>query len=123
MFAPLLAAALTIQEPPPIRANPNGEHHPVYRKVQPGETRSEGLLRRIVCPGRGPVTLVVKQQDSVVQYTAPQLSSVDFVVYDSSFKGPVSCEGFGDGKRVYVTWKVDGKNKRAIAVEFLPHRE
>jgi len=120
MIASLLAAALAVQEPPPIRANPNGEEHPVYRRVQPGETRSEGLLRRIVCPGRGPVSLVVKQQEAVVQYTAPQLSSVDFIVYDRTFKGPVSCEGFGDGKRVYVTWKADGKNKRAIAVEFLP---
>src|SRR4051812_45777339 len=120
MFIPLIAAALATQEPPPLRVNPTGEEHAIYRKVQPGETRSEGLLRRIVCPGRGPISLVVKQQDTVVQYTAPQLSSVDFIVYDRTFKGPVSCEGFGDGKRVYVTWKTDGKNKRAIAIEFLP---
>src|SRR4051812_9477886 len=118
MLAAIMAASILMQQEPPLRAHPNGEVHPAYRRVQPGETRSEGLLRRIVCPGRGPVALVVKQQDGVVQYTAPQLTAVDFVVYDSTFKGPVSCEGFGDGKRVYVTWKPEGKNKRAIAVEF-----
>jgi hypothetical protein len=32
----------------------------------------------------------------------------------------VTCQGFGDGEPVYVTWKPDGKARRAIAIEFRP---
>jgi hypothetical protein len=118
----LLVAGLLLQQPqsPTRLTDAKGGERPLYRKVQPGEHRDEGLLRRIVCPGRGPIQLVVKQQDKVVQYTAPKLSSVDFIVYRKDFRGSVSCEGFGAGEPVYVTWKPEGKTQRAIAVEFLP---
>ena len=117
----LLAAGLLLQSPPPMRVpHARGGEMPLYRKLQPGEQRDEGLLRRIVCPGRGPISLVVKRGDKVVQYSAPALTSVDFIVYRKDFRGPVSCEGFGAGMPVYVTWKPEGKTQRAIAVEFLP---
>jgi hypothetical protein len=117
----LLTAGLLLQQPAPMRMpQATGEERPLYRKLQPGEQRDQGLLRRIVCPGRGPISLVVKQGDKVVQYTAPKLSSVDFVVYSKDFRGPVTCEGFGAGLPVYVTWKPEGQAQRAIAVEFLP---
>ncbi len=66
------------------------------------------------------MTLVVKQKDKVVQYTAPKLTAVDFIVHRKDFRGPITCEGFGAGMPVYVTWKPEGKTQRAIAVEFLP---
>ena len=116
--------ALLAQAAPPVRvpAAPGGEH-PIYRPLQPGEQRSEGLLRRIVCSGKTAVTLVVKEKhDPVVKYTAPALGAIDFIVYDKDFRGPVTCEGFGDGRHVYVTWKAEDKTKRAIAVEFLAGR-
>jgi hypothetical protein len=125
----LIVAGLLLQPPAPMRANPvGGGEQPLYRKVQPGEQRDEGLLRRIACPGRGPVSFVVnaksakdaKEPAQVVTYTAPQLTSVDFIVYRKDFRGPVSCEGFGAGLPVYVTWKPDGKARRAVAIEFLP---
>ena len=117
----LLAIALLLQQPPPVRVPlADGAERPLYRAMKPGEQRDQGLLRRISCPGRGPITFVVKQKDAVVQYTAPQLASVDFIVYRKDFRGPVTCEGFGDGMPVYVTWKPEGKAKRAIAIEFLP---
>jgi len=116
-----LLAALLLQ-PPAVRVTPRADakEQPLYRKLQPGEQRSEGLLRRIVCAAHAPVTFVVKQKDTVVQYTAPQLASVDFIVYRTDFKGPVTCEGFGAGLPVYVTWKPEGRTQRAIAIEFLP---
>jgi hypothetical protein len=128
MFAPMLVAVLVLQTPaPPLRTHPNGgPERPLYRKVGPGEQRDEGLLRRINCPGRGPVSLVVNRKETkdtkgtVVQYTAPQLTSVDFIVYRKDFKGPITCEGFGAGLPVYVTWKPDGASRRAVAVEILP---
>ncbi len=105
----------------PVRVpDSDGQERPVYRALRPGEQRAEGLLRRIVCPARGPVTLMVKQKGAVAQYTAPQLTAIDFVVYRKDFKGPVTCEGFGDGEPVYITWKPEGSARRAIAVEFLP---
>src|SRR5437764_12189926 len=95
----LVAAAMLAQGAAPMRVPPDGraEERPLYRRVQAGEQRSEGLLRRINCPGRGPVTFVVKQKDGVVQYTARQLTSVDFVVYRKDFRGPITCQGFGAG--------------------------
>ena len=123
MTALLIAVGLLAQAPRPIRVpNAAGGERPIYRKLQPGEQRDEGLLRRIVCAGRGPISLVVNQKDKVVQYKAPALSAVDFIVYRADFRGPVSCEGFGAGEPVYVTWKPEGKTQRAIAVEFLPKK-
>lgn len=123
MIALTFVFALVMQQPPPapVRVpDAMGAEHPVYRAVRPGEHREEGLLRRIACPSRGPVALVVKQKDKVVQYTAPTLRSIDFIVYRSDFRGPVTCEGFGAGLPVYVTWKDEGTAHRAVAVEILP---
>ena len=36
------------------------------------------------------------------------------------FKGPMTCGGRGKGDRVRLTWKMDGKVRRPVAVEFLP---
>src|SRR5215471_18110817 len=127
----IVAACLLLQPPATMRAHANGGgEQPLYRKVQPGEQRDEGLLRRITCPGRGPVSFVVNAKSAketkdtkpaaVVMYTAPQLTSVDFIVYRKDFRGPVGCEGFGAGMPVYVTWKPDGQARRAVAIEFLP---
>ena len=118
----LIAALFALQQPPPVRMSPDvkGEIKPAYRQLQPGEQRAEGLLRRIVCPGRGPVTFVVKQKDSVTQFTAPRLTSVDFIVYRADFRGPMTCQGFGAGEPVFVTWKPEGKTQRVVAIEFLP---
>jgi hypothetical protein len=116
----VLVAGFLLQPPAPARVSGHeGKDIPIYRQVRPGEYRAEGLLRRINCPGKGPVTFVVKQKDTVVQYTAPQLASVDFIVYRKDFQGPMTCQGFGAGEPVYVTWKPDGKAQRAIAIEFL----
>jgi hypothetical protein len=124
MMLCLIAAGVLAQTPPPIRVpSAAGGQHPVYRTLQPGEQREEGLLRRIVCPAHKPISLVVQKGDKVVQFSAPALSSVDFIVYRSDFRGPVSCEGFGAGEPVYVTWKPEGKTQRAIAVEFLPKKD
>src|SRR5690348_15394306 len=98
-----IVAALLSQAPPVRVPNATGIEHPLYRKLLPGEQRTEGLLRRIVCSGKTAVTLVVKRKDnSVVQFTAPFITAIDFIVYDKTFRGPVTCEGFGDGRPVYV---------------------
>lgn len=115
----VLVAGFLLQQPARVSGH-EGKDVPLYRKVQPGEQRAEGLLRRINCPGKGPVTFVVKQKDTVVQYIAPRLTSVDFIVYRKDLPGPMTCQGFGAGEPVYVTWKPDGKSQRAIAIEFLP---
>ena len=125
----MVATGLLLQQPGPTRLpDAKGGERPVYRSLKPGEQRNEGLLRRITCPGRGPVVFFVttkatkdaKETKETVQYTAPQLTSVDFIVYRKDFRGPVTCEGFGAGEPVYVTWKPDGKARRVSAVEFLP---
>jgi hypothetical protein len=119
---PLVVAAMLFTPPQdPIRVpNAAGGEHAVYRTLQPGEQRNEGVLRRIVCGPRGTITLMVDEKEKVVRYTAAKLSAIDFIVYRPDFRGPVSCEGFGDGLPVYVTWKPQGKQRRAVAVEILP---
>jgi hypothetical protein len=121
MLVPMLTAAVLLAQAPPVTRIPaaNGQEHPVYRTLKAGEQRDEGLLRRIVCSGRSAITLVVQEKDKVTQYIAPSLTAVDFIVYSKDFRGPVTCEGFGKGKRVYVTWTPDGRSRRAVAVEFL----
>jgi hypothetical protein len=121
MLLAILAALLSQQPPSTLRVpNAGGGDKAVYRTLQPGEQRQEALLRRIVCPGRGPVTLVTKQGGKVVQYTAATLSAVEFIDYRQPPRGAVSCEGFGAGQPVYITWKPEGQKQRAVAVEFLP---
>ncbi len=47
----LLAVGLLVQPPAPMRVpDATGGERPLYRQLQPGEQRDEGLLRRIVCP-------------------------------------------------------------------------
>jgi hypothetical protein len=93
---------------------------PVYRELKAGEQRVEALLRRIECPGGRPVVFTLQKNGKPLRYTAPTLTSVDFIAHTPTFRGPVSCGGRTPPDRVYLTWKkVDGAD-RVIAVEFLP---
>jgi hypothetical protein len=102
----------------PARTN-NQAARPLYRVVKPDEQRVEGLLQRIHCPGKRPVTFIVKLPDRVMKYTAPRLDAVDFIVYGDDFRGPVMCGGLMPGVPVYVTSKKAGNGASVVAIEFL----
>ena len=116
-----LAIALVTVLQDPLRVVPGGapETRTIYRAVKDGEERVEGMLRRIECPPGRPVTFVVQKADKTpVKFTAPSLTSVEYIAHTPTFRGPVSCGGRTPPERVYVTWVPS--TKRVIAVEFLP---
>ena len=107
---------------PPRRVVPGSEpqEKTIYRQLQPGEKRIEALLRRIDCPGGRPVIFNLQVDGKPVRYTAPTLTSVDYIAHTPTFRGPVSCGGKTPPDRVYLTWKNVGGVDRVIAIEFLP---
>ena len=105
----------------PVRVVPGAapETRTLYRASKPGEQRVEGLLRRIDCPRGQPVTFTLTKPDKTpVKFTAPSLTSVEYIAHTPTFRGPVSCGGRTPPDRVYLTWVPS--TKRVIAVEFLP---
>lgn len=122
-----LLLAFTILQAPaqePRRLSPSDAEKTkaVYRETKEGETRVEGLLQRIECPTGRPVTFVLRVKDNPEKFEAPRLGAVDFLAHTPDFKGPVTCGGRGAGDRVLLTWKATGKNRTAVAVEFLPRQ-
>ena len=125
MMSTLLALVWSVglqATPPPERVVPGGKSVtlPVYREVKPGEQRIEAMLRRIDCPGGRPVVFTLQKDGKPLRYTAPSLTSVDFIAHTPTFRGPVSCGGRTPPDRVYLTWKTVSGADRVIAVEFLP---
>jgi hypothetical protein len=123
----LLIALTTGSSPssqPPRRIAPErpGTTKPVYREVQPGEQRVEGLLLRVDCRRDRPVIFAVKIKDRVVMYQAPRLDAVDYIAHTPDFKGPMECGGRMPGDPVFLTWKPVGTSQRVVAVEFLPRK-
>jgi hypothetical protein len=110
------------QSPPPPRVVPgtNPVTIPIYREMKPGEQRVEALLRRIDCPGGRPVVFTLQKDGKPLRFTAPTLTSVDYIAHTPTFRGPVSCGGRTPPDRVYLTWKNANGVDRVIAVEFLP---
>jgi hypothetical protein len=120
LLAILLQASSTAQEPRRVAPTQSSIPKPVYRDVQKGEARVEGLLQRVECPAGRPVTFVVKLKDRVEKYEADRLGDVEYIAYTPDFKGPMSCGGRASGDPVLLTWKTVGKARRVVAVEFLP---
>ena len=110
------AATPPVPDEPAIR--------PIFRVVEAGERRSEGMLERIVCSARG-ATLELRSEGSLLKFEIPRLDAVDFISYRASLKGAVNCGARTPPDHVYVTWREtaglpDGVKGRTVAVEFLP---
>jgi hypothetical protein len=119
LLIPLAAAP---QDPLRVVPGARSVAKPVYRTLQRGEARVEGLLQRVECPRGRPVTFVMKLPDRVAKYQAPRLDAVEYIAYTPDFKGPMSCGGRMGGDPVYLTWKTVGTAPTAVAVEFLPRK-
>ena len=97
---------------------------PVYRKMQQGEERTEGLLERIECRRAG-VVLHVRSADRLLRFIAPRIEAIDFIDYRADTALEVTCQPRTPADPVYVTWRPaipPAKEPIAIAVEFLPPR-
>ena len=108
------------QAPRRVVPGQESETRPIYRELKPGEHRIEALLRRIDCPPGRPVTFNLTVSGKPARYTAPALTSVDYIAHTPTFRGPVSCGGKTPPDRVYLTWKTVGGADRVVAIEFLP---
>jgi len=98
----------------------------VFRAIEAGEQRTEGMLEQITCGPRGS-TLEVRSEGALLKFSVPRLDAVDFISYRKSLTGAVSCGARTPPDHVYVTWRDDavsataqGAKGRAVAVEFLP---
>ena len=122
VFALSMLTGLQTPSQPPRRVTnfEKSESIPVYRPLKPGEQRIEALLRRIDCPGGKPVIFNLQVNGKPVRYTAPSLTSVEYIAHTPTFRGPVSCGGKTPPDRVYLTWKTVAGVDRVIAIEFLP---
>jgi hypothetical protein len=129
MDALILLLALSMDASPasqtPRRIAPDrpGITKPVYREVQAGEQRVEGLLLRVDCPRGRPIVFAVKVKDRVTMYQAPRLDAVEYIAHTPDFKGGMTCGGRMPGDPVFLTWKPVGTSQRAVAVEFLPRKQ
>ena len=96
---------------------------PLFREIQPGETRTEGRLERIECPRDG-IILHVRVADRTARYSAPSMDAVEFLTYRPDQAGTVQCGARTPPERIYLTWRAatDPKHLEGIvvAVEFLP---
>jgi hypothetical protein len=101
-----------------------GAIQPVFRKIQDGEQRTEGLLERIECVRQG-VVLHVRVGDAVNLFAAPRFEAIDFISYRDEIQGALKCEPRTPADPIYITWRppvAPVKEGIAIAVEFLPKR-
>lgn len=119
MLGVTMAIGLLGQDPVRVAPDRPPETRTIYRALNPGEERVEGLLRRIECQAGTPVTFVLQKPDKTpAKFVAPSLTAVEYIAHTPTFRGPVSCGGRTPPDRVYLTW-VPAK-KRVVAVEFLP---
>jgi tetratricopeptide (TPR) repeat protein len=112
-----LPAEPTRSDDPPPRVI-----RPIYRELQAGEERVEGILGGIECPAGRPV-FQLKTPTGVMTFTAARLSAVELSTHRPEFIGGVDCGPFKEPVAVYLTWRPasDGSGARvAVAIEVLP---
>lgn len=94
----------------------------VFRKLEPGEERIEGVLEQIACPRTGPV-IHVRTADRAWTFSVADLDKVDFITYTPR-EGGIGCGPRPANERVYLTYRPSQKPSEhdgiAVAVEFLP---
>jgi tetratricopeptide (TPR) repeat protein len=96
---------------------------PVFRELQAGEERIEGILERIECGAGGSAVFHIKTATGPSRAAARRMADVEFITYRDDLRGNVSCGPLKPPLPVYLTWrshtqKADGR--LAVAIEFLP---
>jgi hypothetical protein len=96
---------------------------PIYRTVEAGEQRIEGVLERIDCPAGAPVRFMVREASGLTPIEVARMADVDFISYRADLTGGVQCGPFKEPMRVYMTLREGpppALQKTVVAVEFLP---
>ena len=97
---------------------------PLFREVEPGETRVSGSLTAIECRTGG-VSLVVRTAERDLRITTPGFDAIEFLTYRSDLTGEVACGPRAPADPVLVTWRgampLSGDVQTArVVVEFTP---
>ena len=105
-------------------AGPAGQRRgaPVYRKLEPGESRVEGLLERINCAAKE-IAIEVNVAGTTERFVAESLNAVAFISHRDDLRSMIACTIRTPPDRVYVTWRQTdppSRPRQVIAVEFLP---
>jgi hypothetical protein len=105
-------------------AGPAGQRRraPVYRTLEPGESRVEGLLERINCAAKE-IAIEVNVAGTTERFVAESLNAVAFISHRDDLRSMIACAPRTPPDRVYVTWRQTDppQNPRSVvAVEFLP---
>ena len=94
----------------------------VFRRLEPGEERIDGVLEQIACPRTGPV-IHVRTVDRAWTFSVADLDKVEFITY-SPREGGIGCGPRPVNERIYLTYRPSQKPGEhdgiAVAVEFLP---
>ncbi len=110
------------EAPEPEPGAGRGRLVPLYRRVEPGERRVQGLLERMDCTAAG-IVLQVNVEGRIERFAAPSMSGVTFISHREDLRGGLECAPRTPPDRVYVTWREDDSPtgaRRVVAVEFLP---
>jgi tetratricopeptide (TPR) repeat protein len=100
--APTGTAPTPPPSPPPARSA--RETIPLFRTVEPGETRFFGTFTAIECDGAG-VTIVVQLAAKTLRVKAPKFDSIQFITYRDTKTTRVGCGPRPAAETVYLTWK------------------
>jgi hypothetical protein len=104
----------------PTVPSPDAERfQPLYRVVESGEVRVEGVLQRIDCNGES-VVMTLHTSEGQSTFSAAGLDKVDFITYRNDLTGAITCGPLKDPARVYLTWKMSAGRQAVVAIEFLP---
>jgi hypothetical protein len=100
---------------------PSSSMRPIYRELQAGEQRLEGVLERIDCGSSG-VVFNLRTATGRALLTTARFDTVDFITYRTDLKGNVACGPLSSPAKVYVTWRQGNKpdERVVVAIEFLP---
>jgi tetratricopeptide (TPR) repeat protein len=122
------AGAVPAAETPatPLTDRRPSNFHPALRDIQPGETRTYGLLTEIECVQQQ-IVLHVRAPGETLLLRAARFDAVDFISYRSTTPGTISCGARRPAEDVYLTWRrgeaavPSGTSQgTAVAVELLP---
>ncbi len=121
------SARLAAAAPPPTGGDkprvPEAPTRPVFRVLQAGEERFEGVLERIECLRGGGGVFHLKAGGVAVTVTSPKMDDVDHITYRDDLSGKVECGPLKQPTAVYLTWRpaTDKSGaKIAVAIEYLP---
>ena len=102
---------------------PDAPGRPVFRELQAGEERLEGVLERIECLRGGGAVFHLRAGGVAVPVTTPKMNDVDYIVYRDDLRGNVECGPLKEPMAVYLTWRPatdKSRAKTAVAIEYLP---